>query len=245
VTRASFLKPVLLAGACLLLSNSGNAQSSRIAKPFGADLVESFELIALRNEYGDTGWTPVRKWQKPVRVFIDSRAGYLHIQEKLVAAHLANLARITGHDIRITTDKQEANTLLVFDREMNLRALADSLTPEEHLSDEFLKSAVCFATFYLHHDSSIHKAVVVIPVDRARAKAKLPTCIIEELTQILGLINDSDKVFPSIFNDKSIDEELSPHDIRLLKLLYHPKVKAGMSRDKVIPIIRELSQTIP
>jgi len=113
------------------------------------------------------------------------------------------------------------------------------------LSDEFLNSAVCFATFYLQSDSSIRKAVIVIPVDRARAKAKLPSCIVEELTQILGLINDSDKVFPSIFNDNSIDEELSPHDIRLLELLYHPRVKAGMSRDQVIPIIRELSQLIP
>jgi hypothetical protein len=60
---------------------------------------------------------------------------------------MANLARITGHGMRITTDKQNANTLLVFDRAINLRALADSLIPEEHLSDEFHNSAVCFATF--------------------------------------------------------------------------------------------------
>jgi len=52
-------------------------------------------------------------------------------------------------------------------------------------------------------------------------------------------------VFPSIFNDNSIDEVLSPHDIRLLELLYHPRIKAGMSRDQVIPIIRELTQPIP
>ncbi len=221
------------------------AQTDPLKIPFGAGLAESFELIALQNEYGNKGWMPVRKWVEPVRIYLDSRVGYTHIQEELVAMHLADLVRYTGHDIATTTDSNSANTLLVFDTENNLRSLADTLVPEARLSDEFLNNSVCFATFYLNPDYSIKKSVIIIPVDRARGKAKLPTCIVEELTQILGLVNDSDKVFPSIFNDKSIDQQLSHHDTQLLRLLYDPRVKAGMTREQVMPIIEELIKTLP
>ncbi|MFT5482836.1 MAG: hypothetical protein ACI9GW_001490 [Halieaceae bacterium] len=244
VKQLRFFPSMLFVAISIFSGIDSNAQRSDFNTPFGAGLVESFELIALRNEYGDTGWAPVRKWVEPVRVFVDSRSGLIHIQKKLVTAHLANLARITGHDIQTTTDQKKANTLLVFDREKNLRSLADTLMPEAQLTNKFLNKSVCFATFYLNSDSSIRKAVIIIPVDRARARAKLPTCVIEELTQIMGLVNDSDKVFPSIFNDKSIDEQLSQHDIRLLKLLYHPTVKAGMSREQVMPVIRGLVRTL-
>jgi len=53
-------------------------------------------------------------------------------------------------------------------------------------------------------------------------------------------VNDSVDVYPSIFNDKSIDDELSQHDIRLLQILYHQNIKAGMQRVEVMPIVREL-----
>jgi len=49
----------------------------------------------------------------------------------------------------------------------------------------------------------------------------------------MGLPNDSDKVFPSIFNDKSHDDYLSGLDLLLLKLLYRPEMKAGMNIKQV------------
>lgn len=50
---------------------------------------------------------------------------------------------------------------------------------------------------------------------------------------MMGLPNDSDKVFPSIFNDNSIDSFLTGLDYVLLKMAYHPALKAGMSSDEV------------
>lgn len=234
---------VLLVSA--MLAFGGSTSLAQQEQPFGVDLVESFELIALRNEYGGDDWVPVRKWTEPLRVYLDSRVGYKDLQHEMVDTHLNQLVEITKHDIRITADKSEANTLLVFDAEQNLRSLADTLIPDAKLDDQFLNRSVCLATIYLNSDSSIKKAVVIIPVDRARAKAKLLTCIIEELTQILGLVNDSDKVYPSIFNDKSIDQKLSYHDVHLLKLLYHPEVRPGMSRTEVMPTIKRLAESIP
>lgn len=44
----------------------------------------------------------------------------------------------------------------------------------------------------------------------------------------MGLPNDSDQVFPSVFNDHSIDSFLSPLDYLLLRILYAPELKSGM-----------------
>jgi hypothetical protein len=56
---------------------------------------------------------------------------------------------------------------------------------------------------------------------------------VEELTQVLGLVNDSAKVFPSIFNDRSFNDFLSGLDYVLLKLLYEPEIEAGMRRTEL------------
>jgi len=54
------------------------------------------------------------------------------------------------------------------------------------------------------------------------------SCIHEEIAQGLGLSNDSPAARPSIFND---DEEfglLTTHDEFLLRMLYDPRMRAGM-----------------
>ncbi len=209
-------------------------------EPFGVSLERSFELIALQNEYGSKRWMPVRKWVKPVAIFMDSRAGLKEVQLQLTQEHIANLSRITGHKIYLVHQKKNANLILVFERESLLQPLVKELLPDQTFTDEFLNNIVCFGNFNVNRDHEIYKAVVIIPTDRARAFGKLPACIVEELTQVMGLVNDSVEVYPSIFNDKSIDDELSQHDIRLLQILYHQNIKAGMQRAEVMPIVREL-----
>jgi hypothetical protein len=209
-------------------------------EPFGVGLERSFELIALQNEYGPKRWSPVRKWVKPVAIFLDSRAGLKDVQLLLTQEHIANLSKITGHRIYLEHRKKNANLILVFERESLLQPLVKELLPDQNFTDEFLNTNVCFGNFNVNRDYEISKAVVIIPTDRARAHGKLPACIVEELTQVMGLVNDSVEVYPSIFNDKSIDDELSKHDIRLLKILYNQKIKAGMQRTEVMPIVREL-----
>jgi hypothetical protein len=62
---------------------------------------------------------------------------------------------------------------------------------------------------------------------------KLVACVVEEITQVLGLPNDSEKVFPSIFNDKTPQDLLTGLDFILLKLLYSPSISAGMTAAEV------------
>ena len=82
--------------------------------------------------------------------------------------------------------------------------------------------------------------MVVIPDDQASMRRKLVSCVVEELTQIMGLPNDSENVYPSIFNEKTPDGLLTGLDGLLLKMLYHQQVKVGMKESEVRPILKKI-----
>ncbi len=84
------------------------------------------------------------------------------------------------------------------------------------------------------------QATVIIPVDHAMKYGLLPACIVEELTQAMGLPNDSDWVNPSVANDKSILDLLTGLDYLMLKILYDKRLTIGLSLEKSIPIIDEI-----
>ena len=65
-------------------------------------------------------------------------------------------------------------------------------------------------------------------------------CLVEELTQSMGLIFDHDDVRPSIFNDDQEFIALTQHDEDLLEILYDPRLKAGMTRAQAGPIVRRI-----
>tara|TARA_R110001606_G_scaffold348746_1_gene498457 strand:- start:99271 stop:100080 length:810 start_codon:yes stop_codon:yes gene_type:complete len=207
-------------------------------------IIDSFVDIALNNEY-TTKTSKVRKWINPIYYQIDHRTGDKALHQQLTQTHLAHLASITGLTILPTSIKHPANLKIIFSSENNLRQELqhDFLINDKQQIESLARNGVCLANFSVNSSSNITKAIVIIPVDRARANAKLLSCIVEELTQVLGLPNDSDKVFPSIFNDKSKDDYLSGLDLILLKALYHPSITPGLDAKLVRRQLKYLLDT--
>lgn len=197
-------------------------------------IIDSFIDIALNNEY-DNNTSKVRKWISPIYYKIVHRTGDQALHQKLTQTHLTHLASITGLKILPSSDKHSANLKIIFSSEKKLRQelKADFVITNKQQIESLAQTGVCLAEFSIGTENNIIKAIIIIPVDRARAHAKLLSCIVEELTQILGLPNDSDKVFPSIFNDSSKDDYLSGLDLILIKALYHPSIKIGMNTKQV------------
>ncbi|KZK67820.1 hypothetical protein A1L58_19635 [Shewanella baltica] len=192
--------------------------------------IKAFSEIALKNEY-DVAKHKVRKWRIPVRVFVEHQVGDRALHTQLVQMHLAHLAEITGHDIQLVDTLLDANLHLVFTRQSQwesevMRLMGPSSAKNVH-------GSVCMAKFALNAKSEIERAWVIIPVDQAQMHGKLVACVVEEITQVLGLPNDSEKVFPSIFNDKTPQDLLTGLDFILLKLLYNPSIRAGMTAAEV------------
>ena len=204
-------------------------------------LVDSFVEIALNNEYS-TKTSSVRKWIKPVKYYFIHHVADQDLHERLSKLHLEHLANITGVKMQQVGKKQQANLVIVFSTENRFeRELQNEFNiRSKKQRNRLSRNSVCLAYFSTYKNGSINKAVVIIPVDRARAHAKLVSCIVEELTQVMGLPNDSEKVFPSIFNDKSYNDLLSGLDFLLLKMLYHPLVKPGMNKRMLKPVLKKI-----
>ena len=65
-------------------------------------------------------------------------------------------------------------------------------------------------------------------------------CVYEELLQSLGPINDTDTVPWTMFNDDVQMGFFGVYDQYILNILYHPRIRAGMTRAQVRALLPEI-----
>lgn len=195
---------------------------------------DAFYRIALKSEYVE-GEHGVRKWRESVRYTVSHVVSDSELHNKLVRYHLDHLQSLTGINFIPASHPKAANLTIVFTNHQ--RFLDDARQYFKTNDVTPLRKAVCAANFAVDKNGWIRRAAVVIPVDLARSKGKLVACVVEELTQIMGLPNDDDNVFPSIFNDRTPEQLLTGLDGLLLRLLYLPDIQAGQNWRQVEPII--------
>lgn len=227
---------VAAAAALCLLGNGGSpAPGPQLTR---SQLVRNFDVIVFHNEFDSQTDARLRKWAGPVRFFLDIRSGDRKLIEFAVDQHVRHLAEITGWDISMVDDAAAANVSVVFDREASLGQIGrDYFAPDFDIK-RVMQTNLCIGQYQSNNRYEIVKAVVVIPIDRVMARGRLEACVVEEITQILGLPNDSDDVVPSVFNDHSPDIELSWQDILLVKLLFDPRLRPGMPRADALANVR-------
>lgn len=230
----------LLLVSCFLmqsLSYSVPAYTTQIPHWQDVNYIEkSFYEIALHNEYNNKQ-SKLRKWVKPLQVYIDHQVGDKKLHRKILTMHLSHLHKITRLPINYVNKSSQANVIIYLTQSSKVnKIIAEKINIK---SVKALRNAVCLANIQQNNNSEITKAIVIIPVDRARRQGKLVSCFVEELTQILGLPNDSKTVYPTIFSDKNIYKLLTGLDYILLKLLYSPELKTGMSQSALHPVIQK------
>lgn len=106
------------------------------------------------------------------------------------------------------------------------------------------QSAPCYTE--VTHDAAgvIQRAEIDIAPLSA---AQIDHCLAEEIFQAFGLLDDSDLIVGSLLHESSVRPDAAWQDLLLLRALYHPSLRPGMSRDEAAPylpeILRDLSQT--
>ncbi|MGO2512170.1 DUF2927 domain-containing protein [Marinomonas polaris] len=193
-----------------------------------AYIQDSFIKIALEREYKETKYPKLIRWNKPIKLFFESDSGDASLQKELLSVHAQHLAHITGLSIDFTNDPKQANIFVIFTTYDNIENKVRQYIGDPEKIRAALNEAICLGNFSRNGKYEITKGSIIIPVDYARRKARFLDCIVEEITQLLGLPNDSNDVFPSVFNDVSVDTYLSPLDYLLLKALYSSHLKPGM-----------------
>ena len=232
-------KSIVLAVFLLLASQASLSESHRW---WSLDyLAQSFAEIALKTEYGVKEKT-ISKWVGPIAFYYDHQVEDQKLHEYLTGLHLRHLTAITGIAFVPVDKKEKADLIILFTQEKFIRSTLQQYMGRNsmQLVNHLTRNSVCVAHIKTTKGGAIKAARVLIPVDRARSHAKLLSCIVEELTQIMGLLNDADTVYPSIFNDKTYNELLTGLDYILLRVLYDDRVKVGMKADEVMPVVHTI-----
>ncbi|MBT3305739.1 MAG: DUF2927 domain-containing protein [Alphaproteobacteria bacterium] len=207
-----------------------------------SEIVRNFNIIAFGNEYTQHRYERIRKWRKPVVARIDGNPPAYF--EDFVRQHLRDLSKITGHPLKLAysarmrkekripkglTSKSFNMFLLFYPMAKMTTVVRKQLGTKMDPSLKRLKrgASTCEAQVFKKGDE-IRTAVILFPAydDRKTLRA----CVVEELTQVMGLINDSNRVQPSIFNDTSQFFELTGHDRLLLRILYDARIPVAMPR---------------
>jgi hypothetical protein len=205
-------------------------------------IIRSFSEIALQKSSSPKKSYTIKKWRKEIKFHFIHGIADKKLHEELTGMHLQHLSQITGLGIKHTRDYNRANLIIMFSNEKNMLhdfTRETGLKPTASIT-KLTNESVCLSYMKFNGAGQIRRATVIIPVDRARERAKLLTCIVEELSEVMGLPNDSEKVFPSIFNDKSYNDLLTGLDYLMLKILYDNRVKAGMNKRQLFPLLTKI-----
>ena len=227
-------------------------------RPSVEKLVDFFDTTVFGSEFeGLKPSTIVRKWKRPLRIVVREYGGIvsqsssgrkirqLELQTvskahlDMVQKHLNTLVQLT--DLK-TQDSQKsrwpANFIINFVPPLQLSNPHFADIGGGTLQRLAAQGGCYFLTWLDKKGSNMNKAVIV--VNKARKRFKIDHCILEEMTQSLGLPNDSNPPWPSIFANSGTQPNLSWIDRVIIKTLYDPRMTPGIPRRRALEIARDI-----
>src|SRR5581483_685598 len=227
---------VAVAAACDLANaespDIANRRASERRDFTNGEISEGFLKIALRAEL-ELGKSSerVRKFDEPVRIFIESKAQPDRRAE--IAGVIADIRRRIDHlDVSTTDDREEANFVisLVADREIAATIRARYGSSRASQIEKSL-APQCLSGIGKDKQFRVRRAEVILPVDAG--DFTFYDCAYEEILQGLGAINDDSSVPWTMFNDDVQMGFFDIYDQYLLNILYDPRIRPGMTKSEV------------
>lgn len=238
---------VAAALSVVALAASANAENREISarrtaerKAFtDAEITDGFFKTALGAEYQVAGRVDrIRKYDGPVRVFVDSRAR--PDRRKEVAEVVSDIrARVNHLDIAMTDKRDDAQVVVTLVRDRDLgRTIRAFYGRERARSIQRSLEPQCLSGFRKDDRYRIVHSDVIVVVDAGNFI--FYDCIYEELLQSLGPINDTDSVAWTMFNDDVQMGFFDVYDQYLLNILYDPRIRPGMTADEVHAVLPQV-----
>lgn len=221
-------------------------------------LAENFLRIAMFDEYARSAGgfvrtetaSRLRRWSGPVRIGV--RFGATVSAERQatdrarIASYVARLASLTRHPIALDDANPNFWVHIVSEDEREalgpkIRAALPNLSAADVAGiTNMPRSTYCLV--YALSEGSSGAYTRAFAVVRAEHPDLLRlSCIHEEIAQGLGLANDSPRARPSIFNDDEEFALLTDQDELMLRILYSPELRPGMTLNEARPIVERLA----
>ena len=201
-----------------------------------AQIIDGFFKVTFGAEFHTSGRIDrIRKFDVPVRAYIDNRgrpdrSGTIGRVIADIGAHIDKL------DIAVTDDRRIANLVITLVRDRDLdRTIAGLFGRERAHRIETALEPQCLSGFRKDETYRITRAEVILVVDAG--DFIFYDCAYEEILQSLGPINDDESVPWTMFNDNVQMGFFDVYDQYLLNLLYHPRMRPGMSREEARAVV--------
>lgn len=247
ITRARFACLFVVLIATTLLVSLAHAADLEIARPRAAERktftdAEIFDGFFKTTFGSELKLAPsadrIRKYHVPVRVYVDNRGK--PDRSAQVAGVVADIKRrVAGLDIAMTPDRTAANVAVHLTRERDFaRTLRAAYGRDRARRIQKSLEPQCLSGFRKDAEFRIEHSDVFLVVDAGNFI--FFDCVYEELLQSLGPINDTASVPWTMFNDGVQLGFFGVYDQYLLNILYHPRVRAGMTRAEVRALLPEI-----
>ena len=246
---SSAVRAFLLGAALVLAGCTTVPPAVPPAEPAEAAELADFRRLVFGPGDPRPGREHLAKWQQPVRAAVID-AGDEH-QRQAVRRHLQDLATLTG--LAVAESPRESANLLIFfaadpaEAARRHRGLYAHRVPDARSFDNMLAAradSTCFGFLWGGWPSGrgIDFAVVFIRTDRG--ERTMQGCLVQQTTQVMGLLHDLDPDADSIFSDSGRQVALTERDRLLLRLLYDPRLKPGMGWAEAEPSARTALQDL-
>lgn len=198
--------------------------------PPALDIDERFRLVGFRDDMGLP--RQLYKWTAPIRVHTE---GATAEQRQLVTEHAELMGRATGLPAR--ADPIDPNLVVVFGTEEELQPYLDSwANGGDRLNWPGFFRSDCFA--WVGGPGDDPRAMAFILQGLPERKTRL--CIVQEMTQALGLFGDTDGRPDTSFASWGGADHLTEEDLALIEILYDSRLRSGMSEAVGMAIVRQI-----
>ena len=216
--------------ACLTLLLGGTAD----ARPTLDEAVAQFRAVAFGDDFNAIAGVLLKRRPGEVRFgFLAGEIAALKPHATEIARAFDEIQELTGR--RFVERKSDNPPFVITARNRkDFRSTIPAGFPD---ADEIARTSACFALYLQQSAGTIDRVVIVIGADISEARRR--HCIQEEIVQSFGLVADACRYRPSLFCEA--DRHLTgmtPTDRLLLKTLYDPRLKAGMTETEAMPIVR-------
>jgi hypothetical protein len=204
-----------------------------------AEIADGFFKTAFGAEFRVSGSSDrIRKYDGPVRVFVDSRAK--PDRRDQLGAVIADIgARVQHLDMARTQQREDANFVVTLARDRDLgRTIARLHGKDRSRQVQRSLEPQCLSSFRKDETFRIIQSSAILAVDAGDFVFR--DCAYEELLQALGPINDTKTVPWTMFNDKVHMGYFDLYDQHLLNILYDPRVRPGMTVDAVRALLPQI-----
>lgn len=195
-------------------------------------IIDGFNKTVFGAEYSPFGIQTkyIRKFRGTVRFQIKNRSSLNRTGR--VRAFISGLNRqIRGLKTVVVSSKVKPNfTVYIVDR----KDYASTVQKSIYRNDRAKAPGKCFVRSVFTTGGILRSDAIIVSDE---GESLFRRCMVEEILQGLGPLNEHTSLRESMFNDRSRHTNFTKFDRYILSMLYDPRLKVGMPMSKVQPLL--------